>query len=93
MGIRLALGARKGDVVQLVLRRGFLLTACGIGIGLVAAAAGARVLGTMMFGISPHDPVTYGVVAGVMALVAVVACLVPALRAGRTDPMETLRTE
>lgn len=93
MGIRLALGARKGDVVQLVLRRGFLLTACGIGIGLVAAAGGARVLGTMMFGISPHDPVTYGVVAGVMGLVAVVACLVPALRAGRTDPMETLRTE
>ena len=93
MGIRLALGARRGDLVQLVLRRGFLLTALGIAIGLVAAGVGARVLTTMVFGISPHDPVTYGVVSGLMAFVAVAACLVPALRAGRTDPIETLRTE
>ena len=93
MGIRLALGARRTDVVQLVLRRGFLLTAVGIVIGLGAAAASARVLATMVFGISPHDPLTYAIVSGLMATVAIAACLVPAVRAGRTDPIETLRTE
>ncbi len=93
MGIRLALGARRADVVRLVLRRGVLLTALGVVIGLAAAAAGARVMATMVFGISPHDPVTYGVVSGLMMAVALGACLVPAVRAGRTDPMETLRTE
>ncbi|MDH3733757.1 MAG: ABC transporter permease [Gemmatimonadota bacterium] len=93
MGIRLALGARRTDVVQLILRRGFLLTGVGILIGLAAAAAGARVLATMVFGISPHDPLTYVLVSGVMAVVAIAACLVPAVRAGRTDPMDALRTE
>ncbi|MDX1395762.1 MAG: ABC transporter permease [Gemmatimonadota bacterium] len=93
MGIRLALGARRTDVVRLVLRRGFVLTSAGIVVGLVAAAVGARVLATMVFGITPHDPVTYGAVSGLMAAVAIGACLVPAVRAGRTDPIETLRAE
>ncbi len=93
MGIRLALGARRGDVVRLVLRRGVLLTAIGVVVGLGAAALGARLLANMVFGITPHDPLTYTVVSGVMGLVALAACLVPALRAGRTDPLETLRAD
>ena len=93
MGIRLALGARRADVVRMVLMRGFMLTGVGIIIGLGTAAGAARLLATMVFGISPHDPLTYGVVSVLMAAVALAACLVPAVRAGRTDPMETLRTE
>jgi len=93
MGIRLALGARRADVVRLVLRRGAVLTTIGIIVGLAAAALGARVLASMVFGISPHDPLTYAVVSGLMAIVALGACLVPALRAGRTDPLETLRAD
>ena len=93
MGIRLALGARSGDVVRLVLRRGLGLTALGIAIGLAAALAGARVLGSMVYGISPRDPVTIAAVSGLLALVALGACLLPAIRAGRTNPLETLRAE
>lgn len=93
MGIRLALGARPGDVVRLVLRRGVFLTAIGVAVGLGAAALGARVLASMVFGISAHDPLTYAVVSGLMVTVALGACLVPAMRAGRTDPLETLRVE
>jgi len=93
MGIRIALGARRHDVVGLVLRHGFGLTALGILIGLGAAAIGGRVLASMVFGISTHDPVTYVVVAGIMAIVALGACLVPAIRAGRTDPIATLRAD
>jgi len=93
MGIRLALGARSSDIVRLVLRRGVALTATGILIGLTVSLAGARVLASMVFGISPRDPVTIGVVSGLLALVALGACLLPAVRAGRTDPLETLRAE
>ena len=93
MGIRLALGARRDDVVRLVLRRGLLLTAIGVVVGLGAAALGARFLASMVFGITPHDPLTYTVVSALMATVALGACLLPAVRAGRTDPLETLRAE
>ncbi len=93
MGIRLALGARRADVVRLVLRRGLVLTAIGVVVGLGAAALGARFLASMVFGITPHDPLTYTIVSALMAIVALGACLVPAVRAGRTDPLETLRAE
>ena len=93
LGIRLALGARRADVIRLVMRRGLLLTLTGIVVGLGAAAIGARVLTSMVFGISAHDPLTYAVVSALMAVVALGACLAPALRAGRTDPIETLRAD
>lgn len=93
MGIRLALGARSGDVVRLVLRRGLALTALGIAIGLAGALAGGRVLSSMVFGISPRDPATIAAVSALLGLVALGACLLPAIRAGRTDPLETLRAE
>ena len=93
MGIRLALGAKSGDVVRLVLRRGLALTAIGIALGLAGALAGARFLGSMVFGITPRDPATLAAVSGLLALVALGACLLPAIRAGRTNPLETLRAE
>jgi ABC-type antimicrobial peptide transport system permease subunit len=93
MGIRLALGARGTDVVGLVLRRGLAQTAVGLAIGLGAALLGVRVLESLVFEISTRDPRTLAVVSGVLLGVALLACLAPAIRAGRTDPAETLRAD
>lgn len=93
MGIRLALGARAQDVVGLVLRRGLSLTAGGLVLGLAGATAAARLVESMVFGISPRDPWTLAAASSLLITVALIACLVPALRAGRTNPIETLRAE
>ena len=93
MGIRLALGAGRRDVIRLVLKRGLVLTATGVASGLAGAWASARVLESLVFGISPRDPVTLAAVSAIMIGVALAACLSPALRAGSTDPIETLRVE
>ena len=91
IGIRTALGAQAFDVVRLILREGMMPTLAGIAIGVVAALGSAAVLERMVFGVSASDPVTLIAVAGVLALVAAVASLVPALRASRVDPLEVLR--
>ena len=91
LGIRIALGAARRDVWQLVVGQGMLLTCVGLGIGVLLAALATRVVRSLLFGVGPTDAVTYGLVAGVLACVALVACYVPARRAARVDPMDALR--
>jgi putative ABC transport system permease protein len=93
IGVRSALGASRGRILALIVGHGVGVTVLGIAIGLGGAFAASRILGSMLFGVSPLDPVTWlGVVALLMA-VAVMACAVPVLRALRVDPASTLRSE
>ena len=93
IGIRMALGAQTGHVLALVVRQGALLVAAGIGLGLVAAAASSRVLESFLFGVATGDRLTFIAAALVLIAVALVACWLPARRATRIDPLETLRSE
>ena len=93
IGIRMALGAQRSQVMGLVLRKGVMLTAVGIAIGLAAAAATTRVLQGMLYGLSPLDPQTFVAVSLLFGLVAIAAAYVPARRATGVDPMVALRTE
>ena len=93
IGVRSALGASRSMIVGLVVRQGLTLTACGVLIGLLAAAAASQVLVSLLFGVSPLDPATYLGVIAVLGGVALLACGVPAWRAARVDPATTLRTE
>jgi predicted permease len=92
-GIRLALGARSGEVLGMVVRSGLALAGIGLAVGVVMAAFVARLLATALHGIDPLDPVTFGTVAAVVFVVAMVASYVPARRATRVDPILALRTE
>jgi putative ABC transport system permease protein len=93
IGIRMALGAQRSSVVGLVLGLGARLAGLGIVVGLAGAMALSRVMATLLYGVSPTDPLTYASLAALLALVAVAACLVPARRAVRVDPAIALRTE
>ena len=93
VGIRVALGARTTDVLQLVLGQGARLIAVGIGLGLVAAFGLTRVLKTFLFETTPTDPLTYFLISFLLAAVALIACYVPARRAARLDPLVALRSE
>jgi len=93
LGIRLALGARRIDVLGLVLKEGLKVAAGGVVLGLVGAVALTRLLRTMLHGVSTTDPATFSVIAGLLIVVATLACLLPALRATRVDPMTALRHE
>jgi putative ABC transport system permease protein len=93
IGVRLALGARAGQVLALVMRQGLALTAAGLAIGFIAAAAGARSIEAMLFGITPLDPPTFTAVAVGFTIVAAAASYVPARYATRVDPAVTLRDE
>jgi putative ABC transport system permease protein len=93
LGIRLALGAQKNDVLQLVVRQGMQLAMIGVGLGLLASFALTRLMESLLFGIGATDLLTFVAVAVILTGVALVACLVPALRASRTDPMIALRYE
>ena len=91
IGIRMALGARAGAVRGLVVRQSLALATVGVAIGLVAALATTRVLGSLLFGVSPTDPVVLGVATVMLILLAALASYAPARRASRVDPVEALR--
>ena len=93
IGIRMALGAQRADVVRLALRQTILATVAGLAIGLASAALLTRYLETMLFGITPLDPVTFVAAPLVLATVALIACFLPARRATAIDPMAALRCE
>ena len=91
IGIRMALGAARGEVLRLILRRGVLLTSIGLVLGLGASFGLTRVIRSMLFNVTPTDPWTLATVAGVIAVVSLIACIVPAWRATRVDPLVVLR--
>jgi putative ABC transport system permease protein len=93
LGIRIALGAQRRDVLRLVLAQGTRLTFLGVAIGLFAALALSRLLSTLLFAVSASDPLTFAGVAALLAVVALLACFIPARRATRVDPIVALRYE
>jgi ABC-type antimicrobial peptide transport system permease subunit len=91
IGVRLAIGAQRRDVLRLVLRDGARLTFLGIALGIIAALALTRLMATLLFEVTPTDPATFAAVAILLAVVALAACYIPARRATRVDPMVALR--
>ena len=93
IGIRMAVGAGRKDVLRLVLRQGATMALAGVAIGIAAAFGLTRLIANLLFGISPHDPVTLSAVAALLIAVVLAACYLPASRATRIDPMVALRHE
>ena len=93
IGIRVALGARPREVVQLVVAQGLRVTIAGIAIGLLISALASRLLATLLQGVSPTDALTWSSAVGVWLAVALVACWLPARRATRVEPVVALREE
>jgi ABC-type antimicrobial peptide transport system permease subunit len=91
LGLRMALGAGASNVLRLVLSRGLLLTTTGMIIGIALALLLTRLLGNLLYQVSPRDPLAFGAAFMIMAVASLAACLLPALRAMRTDPARALR--
>jgi putative ABC transport system permease protein len=93
IGVRVALGARPGQILNLILRQGMTLAVVGLAIGIAGAMALTRVLRAQLFEVSPTDPATFAAIALTLAAVAALASWLPARRATRVDPMVALRSE
>jgi putative ABC transport system permease protein len=93
IGIRVALGAQRGDVLKLVVVQGMILTFIGIAIGLIGALAFTRLMESMLFEVGTADPATFGFVATLLLIIALLACYIPARRATKVDPIVALRFE
>jgi ABC-type antimicrobial peptide transport system permease subunit len=93
IGIRMALGAQQGEVRSMFVRHGLLLTGIGVACGLAAATALTRLMSSLLFEVSPIDPVTYGAVSAGLVMAAVLASYLPARRATTIDPVDALRAE
>jgi ABC-type antimicrobial peptide transport system permease subunit len=93
IGIRMAIGAQRGDILQMILNGGLKLVSIGVGLGLAGSLALTRVLQSQLFGISAYDPLTFVGIALLLTVVAIAACLLPALRATKVNPMTALRAE
>ena len=92
LGLRMALGAQASDLLRLVMTHGFRLTAAGTALGALVALGSTRLLGDLLYKVSPRDPVVFGSALAVMAIAALAACLAPAWHATRTDPVRALRS-
>jgi putative ABC transport system permease protein len=93
VGIRMALGANRADVLKMITRQGMRLAAVGVGIGLLLSLALAQVLSSLLIGVSGYDVTTFILVPALLAAVALVACYLPARRATKVDPLVALRYE
>jgi putative ABC transport system permease protein len=93
IGIRMALGAGRGQVVALIMRTGLRLVGAGLLAGLAAAAGAARLIQALLYDVRPLEPLVYGAVVVTFGVVAALACLVPSLRASRIDPLVALRAD
>ena len=93
IGVRVALGAQKGDVLALIVGEGMTLALLGVGIGLAGALALTRMMSGLLFAVSPTDPATFATITVILALVALAASYVPARRAARVNPLAALRSE
>jgi len=93
IGIRMALGATSRSVMQMVMSRGIVLTGAGVGVGAALAWSMTRTMETLLYGVGAADPLTFALVAGLLAAVSAVACAIPAVRAARVDPMLVLRDQ
>ena len=91
LGLRMALGAEASDLLRLVMLHGLWLTAGGLVLGAAAALLLTRLMGTLLYKVSPRDPLAFGMAFVVMAIMALAACFLPAWRAARTDPVLALR--
>jgi putative ABC transport system permease protein len=93
IGIRMALGAQRSDVLKMIVGQGMLMTMIGVVIGLGAALALSRLLASLLYGVSPRDLFTFSAVSVLLTFVALIACIIPARRAMKVDPIVALRTE
>lgn len=93
IGVRLALGARLADVLRLVVMEGMKPALLGVAIGIVAALAMGRVVASFIYQVKPSDPLTFVAVAALLGFIAFLACVIPAYRASRVDPVIALRNE
>jgi putative ABC transport system permease protein len=93
IGVRMALGAARSDILSMIVSSGMKLAAVGLVVGVAGAVAASRLLARLLFGVKPTDPVTYAAVVVALATVAFFACYLPARRAMRVDPIVALRQE
>jgi putative ABC transport system permease protein len=93
VGVRMALGARPGDVIRLILKQGLAMTLIGVAAGMLSAIAAARVMSGLLYGVTATDPATFVAISLLLAIVAMLACYLPARRAARIEPIAALRRE